>query len=114
MRLKTAVALLLRLKKALLEKSHRKKESMASGAACEALADPDSQQRKTGAKGVVTNLALSTDDLLEAKLKINQQQRFGKDIAALPSGSSTASKQSSICKLDSYLGNVLFLELEDE
>lgn len=70
---------------------------MSSGAACEALVDPDPQQRKKGAKGVAADLTLSTEDLLEAELaniRYCQQQYFGEEIAALSSGISTVSRRS--------------------
>lgn len=79
-KLKAAVAWFLKLKRNLLEMSHRRRVSEAQV-----------EQQRQGTKGQT----LSVEDLVEAELAIIrycQQQRFAEEIVALGAGKDTVSK----------------------
>lgn len=90
-RLKVAVAWYLKLKRMLLNKVHRRRESESSSSAT------------TDNAIALKRQALTVEDLYESELAIIrycQQQRFSEEIATLSAGKGAVSRQSSLYKLE--------------
>lgn len=105
MKLKVAVAWILKVKKTLLGIIHGRQLQEALNSR-KAISHVDNH----GTKAKSGKVALSSEDLLEAELAIIQycqQQPFEEEISMLSSGKTTASRKSPIYRLDPYLDNGL-------
>ncbi len=105
-RLRVSVAWLLKLKRMLLRRICKRKESDTADANKQSTLVLGNQIVKDTTGGQT----LSAEDLMEAEMAIIcycQQQRFPEEIAALSSRKDTVSKQSAIYKLDPWLDNGL-------
>ncbi len=101
-----SVAWLLELKRMLLRRICRRRESDTG----DANKQSSLAQGNPIIKDTTGGQTLLAEDLMEADMAIIcycQQQRFPEEIAALSSGKDTVSKQSAIYKLDPRLDNGL-------